>query len=92
MVLTAVEQVELSNAKVIEQLLLHERIKSNGLVAELQKEVHYIAGIAANEFKAGIASEEKYMSVISMVYTVVEEGRLNELYEAIQKAFPEYYL
>lgn len=65
--LTAVEEAELGNAKLIEGLLLNDRINNNGLVSELQKEMHHIAGIAANKFKAGIASEEKYMSVVSMV-------------------------
>lgn len=32
-----------------------------------------------------------YQSVLSMVYSLIEDERLNELDEALQKSFSEYY-
>lgn len=34
---------------------------------------------------------EQYKSVLGMVYTLVEDGRLNELSHTLKTSFPEYY-
>lgn len=50
--------------------------------------------IAANALKEDVCTDQKAMklkSIIGMVHTLVLEGRADDLYWALNKAFPEYY-
>lgn len=35
--------------------------------------------------------EQKYLSALAMFYTLADEGRINEVYDAFRNSFPEYY-
>jgi hypothetical protein len=55
-----------------------------------QKQLHEIVCNVMRETNTNNGSTV-YESVLSMVYTLIEEGRLNEIHELFQKEFPEYY-
>jgi hypothetical protein len=55
-----------------------------------QKKLHDIVSDLMHV--SGLSEEtEKYFSVISMVYTLIEEDKANELDLALRRSFPEYY-
>jgi hypothetical protein len=61
------------------------------MISQLQCKLHRVVD-AAMEMQPQTEEEGQYQSVISMVYTLVEDGRLSELFKAIKERFPEYYI
>lgn len=60
------------------------------IIPQLQGQLHKVAD-AAMKMQPRTEEDMQYQSVISTVYTLVEDGRLPELFQAIKTAFPEYY-
>jgi len=57
---------------------------------DLKRKLHALANDALNE-KAEIKDMETFQSVISMVHTLVQAGRIKQLQNAIHIHFPEYF-
>ena len=57
---------------------------------ELKQKLHALANDALNE-QAQIEDMETFQSVISMVHTLVDAGRIKQLQYAIHLHFPEYF-
>lgn len=55
-----------------------------------EKRLHQIAADIVDEPLNGLY-QERLMSVISMVHTLIAEKRLNELYKVLELNFSEYY-
>jgi len=56
-----------------------------------QKQLHELVCNIMNETNTD-KEFKTYQSVLSMVYSLIEDERLNELDKAFQKSFSEYYL
>lgn len=67
------------------QLLVNS--KQNGFIPELQKALYALIKISDK----GPKDTGNYFSVLSIIYTLVEEGRLKELFYKLSICFPEYY-
>ncbi len=60
-------------------------------VMRLQKQFYRVVDNALRFNSIGDTELQKYQSVIGMVYTLIEERRVSELFDVKQKHFPEYY-
>lgn len=57
---------------------------------EFQRKFHSVVAELMDR-KTKIETEIKYQSVMSMVYTLIEDGCLNQLDIMIRNEYPEYY-
>ena len=60
------------------------------MTTNLKNKLHDLANDALNE-QATIKDMETFKSVISMVHTLIQEGRVKHLQSAIHIHFPEYF-
>jgi hypothetical protein len=58
---------------------------------ELKRKLYTLADDALNE-QAQIENMETFQSVVSMVHTLIEAGRIKQLQFAIHLHFPEYFI
>lgn len=65
--------------------------ETNSIIRFFQPQLHSIAETAMKA-EATEENEAKYQSVISTVYTLIEDDRLPELFQTIKERFPEYFI
>ena len=76
-------------ANLLREQSLKEAVKEKGLIPVLQEELCFLSDIAMK--LENNENEASFFSVLSMIYTLVQEGRINELYNLLAVAFPTYY-
>jgi hypothetical protein len=79
-----------AEATILREDQIKEQVEKIGLVPVIEKELRTL--VQAIDFKAKDEKEQQADNLIRMFYTMLIEGRLDEVEHAFKTQFPEYYL
>lgn len=76
-------------ANMVRQPFLTKAIKEHGMIDTVKTDLYQLAqAVTMNDANA---DEAVLSQTVSMVYTLISEGRVNDLYRAMMFGFPEYF-